>query len=235
MTDRKKLLLGVSFIGGLIIIASLAAWLTSSPKNSPSQPATSITPVQVTTSVTPLSPTRGPLQVQSVSPLAGATNVPLDSKLAISFNQPFSMKDILFSLSPNISYNLSIAGTSLIISPTNLLTANTPYTFSVSIDGEAQQSFSFTTTQVVITSQDSVPGASDQLNKDKYPDIFLYNRMPFSSDGFQATGGFTSSPSEHYYFTVSLTNADGKTAFINWMKSLGLSDQQIQQLDIRYQ
>jgi len=69
------------------------------------------------------------------------------------------------------------------------------------------------------------------------PDVFLSNQTPYSTKSFSVTSDFKTQPTGHFYFIVTLKSKDSaqdKISFLNWLKSLGLSDNQINALDVTY-
>lgn len=84
-------------------------------------------------------------------------------------------------------------------------------------------------------------GAAEQERKflrKEHPDIFLYSRTPYENPDFSVTSHFKNEPTGHFTFTVVLktTNKEeAKTKFIEWVKSFGISEEQIPTLDITYQ
>ena len=85
------------------------------------------------------------------------------------------------------------------------------------------------------------PGTAEkqeQFQKTEYPDAFLANITPYQNDLFVVTSNFTSTPTEHFYFTVQLLSTDkvaAQQSVLQWIKGQGLTDQQIQSLDLRYE
>lgn len=197
---------------------------------------TTPTPIQ---QIIPL-PTRNnePLNIIDAIPSNQAINVPLNQKIIIKFNRSFSMSDFSFSINPTLTYTSSIQDNILTITPPSGLDANVTYTYTVATYSQPMQYFSFTATNNGITPIDNTSNLNDQYNKDNYPDAFIAVRTPYSVPDFSITSDYAKQPTEHFFFTVTLksNNQDlAKQSFLNWLKSTGLNDQQIQSLDIRYQ
>jgi hypothetical protein len=79
----------------------------------------------------------------------------------------------------------------------------------------------------------------DETNfqKQKHSDIFLSNLTPYESNMFKIYSDYKTEPTGHFYFLVYLDKNDTTTArtqFSTWLKSNGLTDTQIQSLDIQY-
>lgn len=97
-------------------------------------------------------------------------------------------------------------------------------------------SFPVTTpTPLPPANQDHAADLNNQYNMTNQPDIFLSNKTPYDTTDFSVTSDFASSPTQHFFFTVTAKNAHAQQAFLTWLHSLGLTDGQIQILDVRYQ
>lgn len=87
------------------------------------------------------------------------------------------------------------------------------------------------------------PNIKGKENQDKYElneqtDVFLSNKTPYSNDYFSISSDFKPDPDPHFYFLVDFKGKDkekAKSEFIIWLKSLGLDNSQIQNLDIIFQ
>src|SRR3989344_178136 len=85
------------------------------------------------------------------------------------------------------------------------------------------------------------PGTAEkqeQFQKTEYPDAFLANITPYQNNFFSITSDFTSTPTEHFYFTIRFLSSDkvaAQQSALQWIKGQGLTDQQIQSLDLRYE
>ena len=87
------------------------------------------------------------------------------------------------------------------------------------------------------------PNVKEKENQDKYElneqtDVFVSNKTPYSNDYFSISNDFKPDPDPHFYFLVNFKGEDkekAKSEFIIWLKSLGLNNSQIQNLDIIFQ
>ena len=92
----------------------------------------------------------------------------------------------------------------------------------------------------LLTNEPNIKRKEDQ---DKYElneqtDVFLSNKTPYSNDYFSISSDFKPDPDPHFYFLVDFKSEDNEKAkpeFILWLKSLGLNNSQIQNLDIIFQ
>lgn len=191
------------------------------------------------------SSTQGVLTVISTSPSNNSVNVPLDSTISVFFNQSVKPTDFEFSSVPQIPGPFTIQSNKLILTPNTPLLSSTKYVAVVLIKTPGKtkvNSFTFTTfgpspTPFQIQSDPSAENSSQQYELQNYPDAFLRNHTPYSSSSFSVTSEYTNIPSGHFFFSVTLKGANkdtSKSSLITWIKSKGLTDSQIQNLDIRY-
>jgi hypothetical protein len=70
------------------------------------------------------------------------------------------------------------------------------------------------------------------------PDVQLSKKTPYGEDTFSIVSDYIDSPIGHYKFLVEIAEGvrpeDGKSDFIKWAKSEGLSEDVIRSLDIEY-
>lgn len=177
------------------------------------------------------------LLVTNIDPANKSTNIPLDKAPVLTFNKVITISDITITIKPNTPFTEDTVNNQLIINFNNHLPPQTIYTITESNKTQKiPQVFTFTTGDAPSTDQTANSNAQGNLQNN--PDMFLFSQMPYNTNEIAAYGEFTSTPTGHYFFTVSLLGTNqqqDKQDFITWMKSLGLSDQQIQKLDIRYQ
>lgn len=184
------------------------------------------------------------LSVVSTTPADGAKNIILNQQITIIFNRVFTQDEISFSIAPPISTSQQIKNNQLLVTPQQNFQQGTLYTYALKYASETTlpKTYSFTTvgpTQPYLP--DTRPsGAAEQNNAfliQNHPDVFLSNQTPYSASNFSVSSDFTQTPTGHFHFTVSLigNSQDAKNAFIQWALSLGLTNEQIQQLDITYQ
>jgi len=230
------------FFSALIIflIVIPAIFLFFMQKKNPS-PSPSFFPTP-TTIANP--PQNGPLgiTIQNTTPQNNSDNVGLNQNIVIILNKPATLDQIAINISPNVPYTASIKGNNLIISPQTPLQPGTTYSYMVKYaDSTTSDRYSFTTvgeqpsSAVSPTPVDNVPEMELEWQRVHQPDLFLSNKTPFETQDFSVTNDYTSTPTEHFYFTVTSKTPNGRQAFLNWLTSLNLGNQQIQQLDIRYQ
>lgn len=201
-----------------------------SPKKSPSTIALTPTPT-------------GALSVIKTVPSLNQKNVPVSQPISIEFNKTLTLADVTIISSPPTQYNMSINGSALTMSPFSFLSSSTSYVITINSSDHKKLIYTlvFSTEGPIPTTIDTRPSGepqkTDDLLKKDRPDAFLSNKMPYSTTDFKAVYAFKSAPTGHFAFTVTLlgTNKDAsKLSFINWVKSFGITDAQINQLDITY-
>lgn len=182
-----------------------------------------------------------PLQVETITPANNTKSVSLNQVIYIGFNRSFRRDEISLSSFPVITFTQNIQGQSLILSPRSPLTANTQYTLYIT-SHSPQQTFTFTFSTIGDnpTQPNTYPGIGNSFNKyagDVPPDVFLANRTPYDANTYALTSRYNDSPPGNYYFIVQLYNADptiSKQDFLTWVHSIGLSDDILSKMDIRY-
>lgn len=95
----------------------------------------------------------------------------------------------------------------------------------------------YTPTPLPAALQDHTADQENTYNRQNQPDIFLSNNVPYENADFSITSDF-SDTTQKFFFIIHLKTADqqqGQAAVTTWLRSLGLQDSQIAQLDLRYQ
>ena len=78
----------------------------------------------------------------------------------------------------------------------------------------------------------------DKYELNEHTDVFVSNKTPYSNDYFSISSDFKPEPDPHFYFLVKFKGGNkekAKSEFIIWLKSLGLNNSQIENLDIIFQ
>ncbi|MBU1000174.1 Ig-like domain-containing protein [Patescibacteria group bacterium] len=193
------------------------------------------------TTMPSVQPTAEPLQIISSVPEDNDKNIPTNITLWLTFNQNINKSLINTKLTPAAQLKISTNQNMLFVKPIQELLPATSYTLELS---SAETSFS-----QKITFQTAAQNPSDSSldeksikaieegTKQAQPAAYLTNKMPYSSDQFEVNWSVRPSP-KTLYFVVTLKGSDkanSKNAFVSWLKSLDLTDAQIQGLDIEYQ
>lgn len=183
-----------------------------------------------------------PPAIISSNPTDGQTNIPTTTPITISFNRPITSDEITFWIGPGISAATTISGTTLTALPTTTLTPGSIYGYSIKFkDGTPSKTYYFTTVgqgpAVNNPKYDPVPNLFKSQDKQLHPDTYLSNNMPYTGTLFHVSYSYTQAPNSHIYFTVLLYGSDqsqAKAEFSTWVKSFGITDDQITTMDIRY-
>ncbi|CAN5170608.1 hypothetical protein BH09PAT2_BH09PAT2_00290 [soil metagenome] len=187
----------------------------------------------------------GQLDIVAVSPADLSSKITKTVPIEITFSQPIKANEIEFMISPDFSYDQTIEGNKLIISPKEDFKTSTLYTYSVNFlkDLQKVRMYTFSTAgDGPIFRPDTGPSKEEIIKYDesvrvRYPDIYLQNHTPYETTIFGITGTY-SKQKEHFEFKVLLkgTNKnDARNKFILWLQSLDLTDKQIESLDITYE
>src|SRR5579872_5313347 len=238
-TCMKKLILLISAAVLLLILLSLASVFLGKSRsiiNIVSFP----TPPPVGLAFT--QPTATPLKLISLSPTDGTTGVNESQEIIATFNQPITTESARFSLFPDVAFTTSSRLDSLILQPTTPYEDGIVYKYSVfQADGTLLASATFSAGLVenpVVPLTGRYPNldtVADTSQRDNFPDVFLAGYVPYQNSAFSVTSDFSSSPSGHYEFFVSPNTQNAKNSFVEWLKTLGLTSEQIGRISITYQ
>lgn len=229
---KKIYIIGFFVVFVFILILFIVDSFITKNQNSSSQqgPSATKTPAR-----TPLSP----LSVISMTP-ANNASVPLDQQIVIVFNRIATLNDFSINVYPNINTSASINNNSVTFSPVSQLQNNIIYKVTIFDNAGSillQRTFSTGSNPIIPFTTDTPntgPTASE-IQRETHPDVFLSNNTPYQTKDFSINSSFQSAPQGHYAFSVTLLNQYAKPLFLNWLHSLGLTDAEIQTLDITYQ
>lgn len=195
---------------------------------------TTPTPVE-----TPINQVRSALRLVHIDPQDNQDNVALDQKIQATFDK--AANSIAFAIYPDIPFVISSQDTHVSITFSQPLVSDTVYSYNfLDSEGKIIISGTFATgtkaDSVAPLSQeyDHLDSTADQAQQESYPDVFLATYVPYETNSFSVTSVFSSSGEGHFSFTVSQKNSGGKKDFLSWLSSLGLTDGEIQKLDIQY-
>jgi hypothetical protein len=225
------------FLAFIIIIFSFFVFFIETKK-------TSVTPSPISTPTPltlPINTNKTGLSIVSTLPANNATNINANQPIIITFNRTVSSSDFSFALAPNLPYTSSFQGNQFIVTPTNSFDTGTPYYFTIQFsDGIFAQKFSFVTAgagPIGNSSFDNVSEVNNAGYKILKPDLFLSNQTPYQTSDFSVNYHLSQTPTDHFAFEVTLTGPNklqSKQDFLTWLHSLGLTDDEIQQIDITY-
>lgn len=233
------------FLVAFILIILIIFFSLKSP--SPSEPAaqsnnsSSLIPTPI-----PLPFTRASLIITSVNPSDKSQNIPLNTDITITFNRPFNLSEVYFSIAPHTGVNISVDKNILIITPQQRLLDGTTYSYIVFPNKNPQglQTITFSTkgiesNQITDTRPYHISEDEDAYDLTYRPDLYLTNKTPYSTSNFTVQSTFQKSTKSEFLFIVNLLGNNktvDKQSFLTWLISLGLTSDQINnKLVIKYQ
>lgn len=178
--------------------------------------------------------------IDSTFPLDGSQGVSINSDLQINLDKSINPNDISVQITPSLPNTLRMVKETqtVIISPNQLMQKNTLYQVSVLFKGGNIYAFRFVTSNIVSDTGAVQYARQEEKLLQSTPDRFLTYNVPYSTNSFSITvGGYNKTPTGHYYFYIKI-KTDKQSAqndFNSWLKTLGLTDDQIKTLDIAYQ
>jgi hypothetical protein len=213
-------------------------------------PSISMTPTPIITNATPTPTPAFPLiltnvpsqkiQFTNIQPADTSTNIPVSTTITAIFNQDITSQNITFSILPNTPFTLQKNGNTAVVTFQQPLQQTSQYVYSFNLNNtQLLPTFSFTTEgqgQVKLPNTSNNPaGKALEYQKTNDPSLYLQNNTPYETSAFSVDYNFEGS---NIYFTVTskeANKADAKQQFLAWIQSIGLTQQQLQTLDIRYQ
>lgn len=185
------------------------------------------------------------LDVVSVTPKDGAQAVNINTSIRITFSRNFKEDEIDFSIGPDAIYSQEIKDNVLIIKPWKPLAEGTLYTYSINFprDNQKVRLYRFVTEGTLSevlpdTRSNDLVAEIEEKERINHPDIYITNRTPYEDTTFAIKSDFEPKTPAHYYFIVTSKNNDSDTveqAVDAWLQLQGLTEEQINGLDIRYQ
>lgn len=189
-----------------------------------------------------------PIKILSTNPTDKQSNISVNTDITITFTTGVRTSDIEILTDPNIELTMESVpfhSNQLLVKSTKPLSPGVLYIIRVNYTPYPYypQTFSFTTTGPTQQPRDTAPNPTivDSAQRSylaDHPDYFLDYRLPYQSPAFTITATYTKIPTPHFYFDVTLKGTDttqSKSAFMQWLYSLGMNDGHISRLDIRYQ
>lgn len=178
-----------------------------------------------------------PIQITATTPFDGTTNVEVNKPFIIKFNQNIYINDIQVTTNPLVGFTLANQGDSLTITPTVNLLFSTKYLVTIKIHNQNPYIFSFTTIDGSENpNTDNYLIIRNAYLRTSYPDMFLANNAPYENAYFSIVSPNSDSASAQYTFEVTLKGDRvlAKNQFLQWLYYLGLTEQQINSLQITY-
>lgn len=182
------------------------------------------------------------LEIIATSPVDEAKNIPVGSDLKISFSRNITADEIEFSIAPTVPFSQTISGSNLTINFETILSGGTRYTYIIKYPNQRVPSgtYSFITEGPLRPLPNTQPEGAEPTNqqflREQHPDVFLANYSPYNTGTFSITHVFDEQ-NQKFRFTVTSKSEipeTGKNDFLTWLKTLELTDNQIQFLEITY-
>jgi len=235
---NKVLFLPIGIIFLILVLIFLFVWPKKQEVSIPPKPVEQFQPSGIT-SPTP-APTSQVLSVISSIPSVNTQNVPPNITLRVTFNKQPRLESASVKFTPTVAFQLNTVSNILFIKPVADLQPSTNYTAEISLNNMLSP-YTLLFTTAARNPTGTAPDAESIKNQDDIlrqiqPDAYLANKLPFSTNDFSANSSIKSS-TDNLYFIVTLKRVDkisAKNAFLDWLKSLQLTDVQIQGLDIEY-
>ena len=239
----------------VFLIPLLLLWIrTANQKSGPATPSLNNTNNQifnsptitiplrsgVTTEPTEIVPAQrtGNTDIINAQPQDAGKDVPINTPIIITFNQIISPNNTQVTVVPNTPISVNIQANILTITPSSDLTPATTYTFLIRYDpNRPAYIYSFRTIGAPSDTFVFPHQEEDQKDIRLAPDVYVSNKTPYSTNDFSVTADI-SQTTGNFNFTVTLTGPDknqDQQDFLNWVRSLGLTEAQINTLEITYQ
>lgn len=189
---------------------------------------------------TPLSPIQPIYKITDVVPADKDKSISPDANIIITFDSVPDPETIEFSIMPDEEVQTQVSGNILTVNPVADLLPGTEYTFIVKYTNSLlpSRTYSFITAGPFKGFPDTQPQDAakqqEDFDRNTKPDIFLTNKLPYNAASFQTESEYVPGNPGHFRFKVIQKSSSGKTEFLNWLKSLELTEDQISKLDIVY-
>lgn len=244
MRIHRKLIvlsaLSLIFVLGFIVVVFLAL------KSATIQPSKKSALTIVPTVETPVVTQPALLSVVSSKPENGDTNVAIDiAEIRILFSgkpviNAYSIRFEDQNTKARIGINVSVEGSQMIIQPLMTLAPETVYTVSVLNTIDKVQIFTMTFTTVSTPPLNTFPSGFDvyteQRDLRERPDIYLANKLPYIESVFIMTLEVPDNGPYVFHVKAKITDVKKvRTNVVDWLHSIGLTDEDIAGFTIRYE
>jgi hypothetical protein len=198
-----------------------------------------------------VSPTPSPvadnsLLLMSTDPINNTKNVKTNQEIIFTFNNPVNESNITILVSPETKLSVAYRGKTVVIRPETAWAEGISYRISIQYADRSRipDGINFVVEGTPpATLPDTGPNQeqikqSEELQRNESPDVFLSNYTPYETDLFTMSSEYASSPVGHFYFTVIKKQGGSeniiRTQVKEWILSLGLTEIQYNNLDVRY-
>ena len=229
----KRLIILMSIFVVILIVLIISLVVSRSYEEPPVSP----TPTLV--------PGVDPLRVVSTVPRDESENIPVTQQIELAFNEPFTLSEITILVSPDTKITTSVENNTLTIVPDPSWQESTAYRITIRYPdvNKLPDSIGFITEGGgEITYPDTAPdptsiAESEQFVLRERPDIFLKNNTPYVEESFSIISDYDSD-TQKFVFLVEIAEGiseeEGRGSAEAWMKSIGLSQSQINSLSVEY-
>lgn len=187
------------------------------------------------------------IQLENAVPVNNATNVARNQDVIFTFSEPVTANDLQILVGPNTGHALLFRGKTVVVRPVPLWDEGTPYRVSIQYANPTQipDGINFTTVgKPVEKLPDTGPNPtavkeSEDIQLETSPDVYLSNYTPFETQKFRITSAYKATPTGHFAFTV-VTKGEASLEVIKseveaWARGHGLTETQVNSLDISYE
>lgn len=236
--EKMNKILLLILIPSIIILALVVVFFNRAPGQPGKLPVIFFNPSPTTPSSAQLP--SDPLFITKLIPEDNSTNISSNQQVQIIFNRILNLNEVYISFGPGVTFKTVLNNNTITLIPESPLTSGLTYKLLVKFNktGELSKQYQFTIagTPPEYLPDTQPPGAaqqSEEFNRQNHPDIFLANKTPIKQTTFDLyKGTLKSTPQEHYSF-VLVTKADlAKADLSTYLISLGLTQDQINSLDI---
>lgn len=240
---NTKVLIGI-FIFFLLFSVSILILIASKSETDRKNTTENAKTYDKTANNFPLPEKDATLTIVNLTPRDKAIDVGINQAVTVFFNRNINKDEIGLSIVPEVDLNIDIRDDKLIFTPISSYLPGTLYTYLVKSKSFAAppkthnfQTTGPTTAFLPDTKDPEGQKQLDDFQKASHPDVYLSNRTPYENESFLIDAFFKDTPAGHFAFTASIKTiplANGKKELNNWLLSLGLTQDQINNLDIEY-
>jgi hypothetical protein len=189
-----------------------------------------------------------PFEVVSTSPADEAVGIsPELEAITLTMSEDITEDDIQVFVAPITEHTVSVDGSTVTVAFEETLLEATTYSYSVQNSrlNSVPFTYSFTTvgptpTPLPDTRDPDIFSEVQEYNKQNAPELYLISNVPYETDDFFIDFNFVlneETDEERIFFVVTLKGDEDQSrqAFLNWLSSIDLTPEQIEELDIEYE
>ncbi len=232
--DKRVFIVVTVVLGLIVVMMGMAVWALQMQKEE--QATLTPTPLPTPTpevlkkrdvTLLPTAQPDTPLAIVDTSVPDQSVDVPLNARIDITFNKPVTASSFIFAMSPSAKYEIQYKQATASVTFADPLAIGETYTYRVNTLNTLPKTYRFT------TESDITP---DQVEKTYQTDAFVNKQLPYENESFLIRAFYTEE-TDLYRFQVTLKTRDkeaDRQAFYNWLRGLGLTDEQIATLQIKF-